>query len=504
MFAEIGNTGLSALITSGGINSAYITGSLDNLSNFKAAISYKQNDFALWINGLKVATDTSGNVPIGLNEIAFDGGDGTNDFFGKTKALAVWKEALSDQELADLTYPTPTFPTFTLDFNTIAEQFTFARGSEATYVDAQGLIQSTASNNAPRLDYSTGAEAFLLEPQSTNLVTYSSDFSQIENYNSTITINNNVSPDGNINGNLWLANATASAKELQELYTVTNGTTYTESWFVKYKSQQFIQLVTTSATFGAFYGNFDLINGTKESGNFTDFSIEPYLNGWYRISATQQATSSGSGRLAGLRMINSATAPRGGNITTNGTEAIEVWGHQSEASSYATSYIPSAGSQTTRNQETCINVTPEINSEEGVLYFAGSALVDATAQRWISLGSGGNANRVSILFNATSRISCSVRASSSAVYDANFNIGSQTNHTKAAIRYKNNDFAFFVNGVKVNSQLSGTLSFNSPLSELAFDSADSGSKFFGNTKALASFSIFTTRCRTNRTNHNIK
>ena len=65
------------------------------------------------------------------------------DFYGKTKALAVWKEALSDQELADLTYPTPTDPTFSLDFNTIAEQFTFARCSEATYVDAQGLIQST-------------------------------------------------------------------------------------------------------------------------------------------------------------------------------------------------------------------------------------------------------------------------------------------------------------------------------------------------------------------------
>ena len=60
-----------------------------------------------------------------------------------TKALAVWKEALSDQELADLTYPTPTDPTFALDFDTIATDFTFARGSEATYVDAQGLIQST-------------------------------------------------------------------------------------------------------------------------------------------------------------------------------------------------------------------------------------------------------------------------------------------------------------------------------------------------------------------------
>ena len=79
-----------------------------------------------------------------FDRLSFDLGQWSfSDFFGKTKALAVWKEALSDQELADLTYPTPTDPTFALDFDTIATDFTFARGSEATYVDAQGLIQST-------------------------------------------------------------------------------------------------------------------------------------------------------------------------------------------------------------------------------------------------------------------------------------------------------------------------------------------------------------------------
>ena len=44
---------------------------------------------------LKVATDTSVNAPIGLNRLDFLLA-GANNFFGKTKALAVWKEALSD------------------------------------------------------------------------------------------------------------------------------------------------------------------------------------------------------------------------------------------------------------------------------------------------------------------------------------------------------------------------------------------------------------------------
>ena len=76
---------------------------------------------------------------------------------------------------------------------------------------------------------------------------------------------------------------------------------------------------------------------------------------------------------------------------------------------------------------------------------------------------------------------------SSAVYDASFNIGSQINNAKAAIKYKNSDFAFFVNGAQVDSQTSGTISFNAPLSELSFDSADGLSNFYGKVKGLATY-----------------
>ena len=47
------------------------------------------------------------------------------------------------RSLRCLTYPNPVATTFDLDFDTIAEQFTFTRGSEATFVNSQGLIEST-------------------------------------------------------------------------------------------------------------------------------------------------------------------------------------------------------------------------------------------------------------------------------------------------------------------------------------------------------------------------
>ena len=69
----------------------------------KIALKYKQNDFALWINGTEVATDTSGNTPIGLSELAFDNGTGTQLFYGKTKDLKYYPKALQDVQLEALT-----------------------------------------------------------------------------------------------------------------------------------------------------------------------------------------------------------------------------------------------------------------------------------------------------------------------------------------------------------------------------------------------------------------
>jgi hypothetical protein len=71
----------------------------------KCAIKYKENDFALWIDGVEVATDTSGNTfPANtLNKLSFTRGDNVQNLYGKVKALAVFNEALTDLELECLT-----------------------------------------------------------------------------------------------------------------------------------------------------------------------------------------------------------------------------------------------------------------------------------------------------------------------------------------------------------------------------------------------------------------
>ena len=98
------NYKIAADVRVGGVNQAFLAYDFGAVAPTfkKCAIKYKQNDFALWIDGVEVATDTSGNTPIGLNELTFTRGDTLNPFFGKTKCLAVFPY-LTDSELTELT-----------------------------------------------------------------------------------------------------------------------------------------------------------------------------------------------------------------------------------------------------------------------------------------------------------------------------------------------------------------------------------------------------------------
>ena len=69
----------------------------DTTDNNKFALKYKENDIALWINGVEEITVSSSSVPSGLDELLF------SSFYAKTKNIQVFNEALSDAELQTLT-----------------------------------------------------------------------------------------------------------------------------------------------------------------------------------------------------------------------------------------------------------------------------------------------------------------------------------------------------------------------------------------------------------------
>ena len=154
-----------------------------------------------------------------------------------------------------------------------------------------------------------------------------------------------------------------------------------------------------------------------------------------------------------------------------------------EQQSYATSYIPTSGTTVTRNQETCINATPEINSEEGVLYAEISALANDGTTRRLAISDGSNANRIFIGYNTTSNsLQFVVQSSGALVVNSTFSISDITQFSKIALKYKENDCSFWIDGVEVGTDT--TAAMPTGLNTLLFGQGDTSRPLLGNTKDI--------------------
>ena len=585
----------------GGATQIDVSDNVSDVTDFnKIAFSYKENDFKVYINGALVSSDTNGSVwsTNTINKLTFSEiGTAAGRFKGKTKALAVYKEALTDANLRCLTYPNPVATTFDLDFDTIAEQFTFTRGSEATFVNEQGLIQSTnqigpelvtngdfatdsnwskgtgwsiangkatsdasangylnqqvyeigkkyklnfevlegtielrsaqysqgtgfytagaysievipsttathfyvytgfgqssidnvsvkevtTATNTPRIDYSTGAEAFLLEPQSTNLTPYSEDFSQSAWVKTGLNITSNsiASPSGEVNADKWVEDTSNGAHNIRNNpnISVTNGTEYTMSIFAKAGERTGLRFANAAES--SVEGRFDLSNGTVTfTGTNTTFvGIEDYGNGWYRCIISFVASTTIA--QLNLRLMDGSALSYQGD----GTSGLYAWGAQLENLSYATSYIPTNGASATRNQELCNNATPVINSEEGTLYLDVSALTNGGVDRNISLNDNTASNHIRLILHATdNRIVFRVNSGGVAQVNISDYTFEQTDNLKIACVYKQNNFSLWINGVERATDFSGNIPIG--LSKLDFSLFNGTQPFFGNTKGL--------------------
>ena len=363
--------------------------------------------------------------------------------------------------------------------------FDFTRNSIGTRVDRNGLIE-TIGNNIPRIDFTDNPDGhLLLEPQSTNLITYSEDFTEylISTTNlDTPTIVSVTNPTGVNSAGLLNINNGVSASKFIYLAISTSSSIHTQSIFVKYVDRQWIQLLSGGTS---HYANFDIQNGVVGNTSGCSSTIEDYGNGWYRCTATLDSAATPI-NLA-IAVIDDNTAIR--LSASTGIGSYNLWGSQVEALSYATSYIPTNGSTVTRDAETCTNAgnSTLINSTEGVLYAEIAALADDGTSRTISLSSGSTSNRVFIQFRSTSgQVNSGIVVSNSAQAVISHTI-TQTQYIKMAFKYKADDFALWVNGVEVGTDTSGTTFTANTLTELNFDSGSGAEDFYGKCKALTVF-----------------
>jgi hypothetical protein len=96
------------VVVTGSTQIVFIAGGSYSIGDrIKIAAAYKANDFVLYLNGTQIGTDTSGTPPTCANvQLASYAGLPTTETFiaeGGTNATALWKQRLTNTQLAELT-----------------------------------------------------------------------------------------------------------------------------------------------------------------------------------------------------------------------------------------------------------------------------------------------------------------------------------------------------------------------------------------------------------------
>jgi len=315
-------------------------------------------------------------------------------------------------------------------------------------------------SNVPRLDYlGSSCPRLLLEPQRTNLYLYSNDFSDVNwaKFESSVTSNAIISPDGTVNA--WKLNDnTVNGQHalLRSLGGITSPTAI--SFFVK--SAEYSKCCIENYSDGGRVV-FDIATKTivSTSANFTSATIQQYANGFIRISAITVGTT--GNKAMGLGLVNDLGQD---SFVGTGTKGIYVYGAQAEAGSYATSYIPTIAASVTRVADAAskTGISSLIGQTEGTLYaefvYSGKFGSSTNASMPISIDDASGNNEAYIFVNGASNI-----ASGQFVVGGGFtcNIAGLaltigTNY-KLAFAYKQNDFAFYINGVLQGVDTSGNI-----------------------------------------------
>ena len=337
--------------------------------------------------------------------------------------------------------------------------------------------------DVPRIDFTDDATGhLLLEPQSTNLITYSEDFSQWTKYNSSVNTNSIQSPSGFLDADKIIENTSNSTHFVAPIVNnVPSSGVATLSVFAKKGENNWIKLVQYTN-----YANFDLGNGVIGNSSAISTNIIDYGNGWYKC--IMNFNVAGSGANLDFKLGENNTSNWDDIYTGDGTSGVYLWGAQLEPLSYATSYIPTLVSTATRNGEVCTNSgsVQDFNSEEGVLYYEAS-YIDGSDYNSISILNSSGSEKIRTWYDNTNLIFASYVNNVNQTF-ISYPISKNINY-KIAVRYKLNDFVLYVNGIKATNIIVnlGGVSPQNSYTKLNLNSGDIYNNLYGKTKDLKVF-----------------
>jgi hypothetical protein len=197
------------------------------------------------------------------------------------------------------------------------------------------------------MEYDSGW-AMLVEPAATNLCLRSSEIDNASwtKTNATISANAITAPNGLLEADAILEDATAATHGISQAWSVVSGTAYTFSVYAKKGTRNWLQIHHQSSFPGDAYAYFDLdagVVGTVGSGSTA--TIVSLGDGWYRCAVTATASSTGSGAHH-IRVGEADNDTSYSGVAS--AVAVYLWNIQHESGSVATSPIPTFAATVTR------------------------------------------------------------------------------------------------------------------------------------------------------------
>jgi hypothetical protein len=290
----------------------------------------------------------------------------------------------------------------------------------------------------------------LLEPQRTNSALFSEQINNAawNKLNTTISANAAVAPDGTTSADLVYPTTTGTDRLIEQLPVGIIGQTWTSSFFVKASGFSWVLIYSPNLVtcwFNASTGTF----GTVGAG--VTATVLGQVNGFWRVSFTGTIASANAYLYLGTADANGTTTS-----TASGTNGILIWGCQIEQGAYATSYIPSLNSATTRVADAAskTGISSLIGQTEGTIFLElqKNAGVDS-ANMPFSLSDGSSANL--IYWNLDGGVAEFIASGSTQAIKTGITLAAGTN--KIAFYYKANDFGIYLNGVSIFTDTSGSV-----------------------------------------------
>ena len=271
---------------------------------------------------------------------------------------------------------------------------------------------------------------------------YSSEYFEASNWTalrSTIALSSSTSPEGVLNAYKLTTDNTTNNTHIIYYGGTLSSDDYALSVYAKAGEFSKVGLGTGNLTLSA---KFDLSNGSIiTSGTHTAY-IEDAGNGWYRCSIVTTTTTP-------IRIV---LLDDDGNISFDGdgTSGLYIYGHQVEAGSYVSSYIPTYSVSSTRVADSCskTGISELIGQTEGTIYWEG--VINGLDNNYGNIIT--SERNVTTSFSILARkggmqFQCAVFDGSTKGQCTGGSLVFGTKH-KLAYAYKSGDFALYVDGVQ--------------------------------------------------------